>query len=443
MEPSAETPTMTPPEEVSPPIAETPSETPSESPPDTPEDIVDAPEKKRDVSSSQQRRELGYITDTLLDRKAEVAILKHASGEDLTDGEQKLLELQSLGSNEEGDYIAEAPDGTTIDKSIPFTEGKPVFIEVSNGRKLQLLSITGRKTSERGTSYFTCQFRTDNKGTTIGRDIPVNEVVKAQYLSEALVITQDFSPSEQRLLNLQAGILRDGEPALTSQKSDEVNKLITTVSKEQGIITSSDIVSFLDSQADTIAPEQQVQLEQARVSLENINVLTDGSEFAEVLNTLGFSKDGLGAKIDLLNQELQALQVELAKNPSDQTLQEKITSMEANVAFWQPMQEQMSEDLNFDKYFESVRTGKVTIEQRQALTKAMREGDTDGMLASLIPELMDDPNDTPEQKAEKDAKRSEIASKLATGGLIGLGAILGIMWKVVSIESQEFKKSLR
>jgi len=103
----------------------------------------------------------------------------------------------------------------------------------------------------------------------------------------------------------------------------------------------------------------------------------------------------------------------------------------------------MSEDLNFDKYFESVRTGKVTIEQRQALTKAMREGDTDGMLASFIPELMDDPNDTPEQKAEKDAKRSEIASKLATGGLIGLGAILGIMWKVVSIESQEFKKSLR
>ncbi len=436
MEPSAETPPSTPIEEMSPtPLSEQQSDTlePDEFPPKE--------EKKRNVGTEQQRKELYFIADTLRNRKIEAALAKHASGDTLGNGEKKLLELHQLGNKEDGQYINETEEEIK-DNSIPFTEGKPVFIEVSEGKKLQLLSVTGRKTYEDGSSYFNCQFKRD-EGTIIGRDILVTEIMKAQYLSETDVIIQDFSPAEQQLLNLQANILRDGQDSLKSQNVDGVNKLISEVSEEQGIITASDIEGLLESQVTTISPEQQDQLQNVRRKLENINVMTDPDQFAEVLGVFGFNKEGITARVDNLGQELQQLQAELTKNPADGTFQQKVSEKEDELGLWQSLQEQLPDEPNMDTYFENVRTGKVTVETRKEITKAIREGNVDGILARIIPELMDDPNDTPEQKAEKDAKKNELAGKLAMGGLIGLGAILALMYQVVSIESKEIKKSLR
>lgn len=440
METSAETPITPPVEEVSPPTAGSSSETPDESPTDTPEGGADTSEKKRDVSSEQQKRELGYVADTLRNRKIEAALAKLETGESLSEGEKKLIGLHNLVTKEEGDYTSEGAEG--VDNSIPFTEGKPVFIEVSSGVKRQLLSITGRHTTADNQSYFSCQFKAVDEGTIFGRDIPVSEVIKAQYLSEAAVIAQDFTPAEQQLLNLHNDILRDGESALTSQKTEEINELITNVSEEQGIITSGDIVGLLDSQAETIPPEQQAQLQQARAALEKMNVITDGSQMAEVLTTLGISQEGLATETSKVSEELQQLQEQLAKTPDDEALKEQLTKKQKYLETMQSIQEQVASGLDFSKYFENVRTGKVTPEQRQALAEAMRKGDIQGMLAAM-PEFADDPTDTPEEKAEKEAQRKALAERMATGGLMGLGAILGIMWQVVSVESKELKKSLR
>jgi hypothetical protein len=432
---------MTPPvEEMSPPIPETPSETPDDSPTDTPEGGVGTPEKKRDVSSEQQRRELGYVADTLRNRKIEAALTKQEAGESLSEGEVKLVELHNLGLRKEGDYISEDSEGV-VDNSISFTKGKPVFIEVSQGRKLQLLSITGRRTTEDNQSYFECQFKVD-EGTTIGRDIPVNEVMKAQYLSEAAVIAQDFTPAEQQLLNLHSDILRTGESVLTSRKTEEVNDLITNIATEQGIITSGDVVKLLEAQADTIPPEQQAQFQQARAALEHMNVMTDASQMTEVLNTLGLNNESLLTEVGKIQQELQQLQEQLAKTPDDDEIKKQVTEKQEALETFQSIQEQVAQGFDFSKYFEHVRTGQVPVEQRKALTEAMRNGDINGMFMNM-PEFADDPDDTPEEKAEKELKRKELADKFAKGGLMGLAAILGIMWQVVSIESKELKKSLK
>lgn len=402
----------------------------------TDESTEESTERIREVKIEQQKRELNYIADTLINRKTEEALSKRDLGEDLTQGEKRLIELNNLTLREDGDYT----QGEKA-SSIPFTKGKPVFIEVSKGRRLQLLSITGRRTDKDKQSYFVCQFKVDD-GATRGYDIPVDSIFKAQYLTEADIIAQDFSPQEQQLLNLQAEALQDGESALKSKNSRELNELITNVSDAQGILTATDIGSFLDSQAGTATPEQQAQLQKAREILETMNTLTDGSQIADVLTALGISQDGLANETSKLSEELQLLQQQLDRTPNDEELKEQIIQKQQLIEDVQSIQSQVAKGLDFTKYFEHVRTGRATPDQRQALAEAMRKGDLPGILAAM-PEFADDPKDTPEEKAGKEAKRQELAGKIAAGGIIGIGMVLGLFWKVLSVETRELNKSIK
>lgn len=346
------------------------------------------PEREKKVSLDQQKNELDYVADTLLHRRTEEALGKEKRKEELSKIDNKLIDIYRLSNRPVDTYSATNSDP---DKHpISFNKGNPTYI-TNNGRRVQLLEITGRQ-NEYG-DFFICSVQQDEGSIINGELIPANDIIIAEYLSEAPDILQSFSPEAQRLLNIHMGTLREGEEALRVHNSKDVNNLITQVSEQEGVITTNDISQFIEANKATIPPEQQAQLEHVTDLLDSQNIIISSVQFSELLTACGLD----------------------AEDP------ESIPDIQ--------------------QYLDLVKEGNVSLERRQAIAQSMREGNSTQLIENLLQGISE--SASTEQQTEIAKKKNELAEKMMMGGMIGLGAILLLMRHIVSAETRELKKSLK
>lgn len=329
---------------------------------------------KKEIPAERQVTEISLVGDNLLRTKQREIEEKVQKGEALSEGEKKLFNLSQF-ERMESFYADDEVNG-----GIDVSQGKPMLTTLKDGRKVPITRIIAKRTNEEGEQSFQCYVRTADD-TEIPEWIPAELLSHAFFVAEADPIKQTLSGDEQALAGLYITILEKGEKGLNGADLTATAQQTEKVAQAQGIITASDMESYLATLAQT--PENAAQLEEVRKLLEGKNIL-DYQTVTSVIKQL----DG-AEYFD-----------------------------EAKVA----------------DYFLHIQEGRVDTEKARAVSEALRKGDQNELVELILSGMADLTEDEIEQK------REELRALLGAAGH-GLGVMLALLFNALT--SNEAKAALK
>ncbi|HUQ85630.1 MAG TPA: hypothetical protein VM077_04860 [Candidatus Limnocylindrales bacterium] len=325
-------------------------------------------------------------------------------------------------SNELGEISADAllSDPKEFPEEPSAKDGEPVFVTLASGERAKLIKITAVD----GEDDLTCEYEVDivtgAEKTSKRTKGPVSRksIVQGNIVAERTAIEAGFTGDEQAVVRAYIDSL---DPAIADPELP-TDEQIEGVAKDRMLTTEDvrNLITKISPDVTKLSPETQKLLK----GLEGKLVLTP-SDFREVINLMGGSKEAFSKRSEELTAEIIRLKGIVTANPDDKISRIKLEEIQAEQALIGNAYDLLTEtndkgQTQLDQYFEMAQNGELNSNEAQAFIQAIREGDFTSLIDQIVTKQTE--NIPPDQKeAEKTLLR-----KALTVGAYTVGSPLGI-----------------
>ena len=447
-------------------------------PPPAPEKTV-APEQRENIRKKAQEA-AKVVGKRLIHRKArEIAEKNDSELEGDGHGHERAIKVfvknksatETAGKNMKPQAL-----------DIPLTDGKPITVHAEiNGIKkdVQIARIVGT-VNRNGVAMAQYEYAEGAgiiSNPTAPFEIPWEEVINGQILSEQEAFAQSLQGDERIMFEYYAANLAGGERAqdldeqlFGDDKLDATRETIQKAARKTGILTKDDVEAFIDSrmpkveagQTPTVEQQAQMtQLEQVRTLLGDETVVSGETLSKIITNNTNIDaatvKEGLSAvekEAGETFRQLEAIKSKLSKTLSSSEasdleqrqnqLQGKYDSLMAQRASLQNLHELsgLSETGGIqnvaEEYWRKLEEGDISEDSARGLAEAFRSGNMDGILDQLLADPQKGANESQEEfenRQKKIMELREIRDKAKSFGVLTILALL----LVSSSAIKEFK----